>query len=70
LCARPTGELQIAGNITDDRVELRHRDSQTVGRTVVHVIGLKHDRKQGNPVLASTLNLEPPLIQIQLRRAL
>ena len=51
--ARLAGKLQIAGNIADDRIELRYRNGQTIGGRSVHGAGLEHDRQQGNPVQLS-----------------
>ena len=36
LGARGAGALQIAGDIADDRVELRHGNGKAIGGTLVH----------------------------------
>ncbi len=50
LRARRAGPLEIAGNVADDRVELRHGNGQLVGRTLVHGDGLSMNPKV-EPVL-------------------
>ena len=41
--ARLAGALQVAGNVADGRVELRHGNGETVGGTFVHGAGLAPD---------------------------
>jgi hypothetical protein len=37
LLTRGPGALQIAGDIADNGIELRYRNGQTIGWTLVHV---------------------------------
>ena len=43
LGARGAGAFQIAGDVADDRIELRHGNGQTVGGRLVHDGGLAPD---------------------------
>jgi hypothetical protein len=40
LCARTTGAFQVAGDIADNRIELRDGNGEAIGRARIHAAGL------------------------------
>jgi hypothetical protein len=61
LRARRAGALQIAGDIADNWIELRHGNSQTIGGTCVHGDGLAPDRPFRQWPRRHSYRLEAPI---------
>ena len=49
LLARFTGTVQITGNVADRGIELRHGNSETIGRTLIHGQALTPERPVRQP---------------------
>ena len=63
LRARFARQLQIAGDVADDGVELRHGNGETIGRALGHGDDLSHAPQKWNPVFG-----QAPLDGIPARR--